>query len=1194
MKRLKRLFKFRVKACLLMLLLVFQAQLLLSQKVSLSFNNASLISVIQEIQKQTPYAFIYNNSLINVNEKVTITAKDEDVDSVMSRLVEGKEINYKIIGEQISLFPKEFKLEKNPEEIKDRNLMSNSLSGFVLDENNKPLAWISIQNLTTKAGTFSNEKGEYSISAKQGDKILFSAIGMEKKEIIFTGKSNRLDVNMKEDNVLLQDVVVTGYQTVSKKQSTGSYGLVTAKDIEKNPSINIMERLAGKVAGVNFDVRNNSISIRGQNTFGSDSRPLIVVDGFPMIEESDGTQRLVKSPGTPDAASYSTLSRINPNDIQSITFLKDAASASIWGSRAANGVIVIETKRGAVHGPQVNFTTSIGISSPADMSKLNKMNSANYVDLERELFEGGFINDPANWTPGYDTFNPNKNTSEALEWMFRVKRGTATAAERDAALAEISSRDNKQQIRDYLLKRSMNQQYNISISGGGESSTYYVSASTTKDSPIYRSNNANNTNFTANMSSILFNNRLTLSTGISYGNTRSKINTSASNALATSDLGLRPYDMLVDDGNNKISQYIKFRPDVIDDFTSKGYLPWTYNAIDELDYSNVVSKEDIIRVNASAKLRIFDWLTYDVSGAFQTNIGETIVYNELNSYTMRSMLNEATSISSAGKLVYGIPLGGLYKTTHRKAKDYSLRNQFNINKNWDYNNILNIIIGSELREASSFGYSKSFYGFDDDTYMSKVVNPTVYYQTVYPWTSSLGFSDGTISSPKKRFISFYSNAMYTYMKKYSASASLRYDDNSIQGAKAKERAKPFWSAGLSWNAKQEDFLKSVDFLSNLNLRLTYGTGGTIPSTTGAYNSTVITIPGVISNTNKTYATILYPANDRLSWQTTAQFNTGLDLGLFDNKVNITFDVYSKKTDGILYDMPFNATYGYTFIRYNAATLSNHGYDLGINSRVNKGDLSWGSNFTFAYNTNNVTDSRFPKTTSVSQLVASSMPISSLPLDYLYVYRWGGLDERGQSQILKMNGDIIKSTEGVASMTTEDLVYAGRRTAPYLGGWSNELTYKNLSFNIQMTYNIGHKFLKSSIENYPSYSGYTGVIGTSEDLTQRWKKAGDENITNIPGLSNINYNSILRYKSSDLLIRDASHIRLQQISLSYNVPYAFVKKTLIKSISTSFSIRNLGILWRKNKEGLDPMYVQLNNYANLPPAKSFIFSINATF
>jgi len=1194
MKRQKRPFEFRLKACLLVILLAFQTHQLLAQKISFEFNNVTLGTVIKEIQKQTPFAFIYNNSYIDVNQKISLVAKEDDITTVMNRLVDGKDLKYKIIGEQITLSPKEFKIQKKTQDVEDQSKTKNTISGIVLDETNKPLAWVSIQNITTKQGTFSNEKGEYTIPVREGDKLLFTAVGMVKEEIIYTGKSASLNVTLKVDNIALPDIVVTGYQTVSKKHTTGSFGVVTAREIEKNPSINIMERLAGKVAGVDFDIRSNKITIRGQNTYGSDSRPLIVVDGFPLMEESDGTQKLVKIPGTPDAASMSTLSRINPNDIQSITFLKDAASASIWGSRAANGVIVIETKRGASHEPKINFTSSIGISSPADLSRLRIMNSAEYVDLEKELFEKGFINDPATWSPGYYTFNTNKNTSEALEWMFKARRGTITEAERNAALEEISARDNSGQIRDYLLQNSLNQQYNLSISGGGENSTYYISANSSKDRPVYRNNDARSVSLTANMSSNLFKDRLTINAGISYNNTHSKTNISSSTALSTSDLGLRPYDMLVDNDGNKIYNYIKFRPEVIDYFTDKGYLPWTYNAIDELNYSNILSGEDLVRINASARLKIFDWLTYDISGAYQINIGESITNNEKESYSTRTLLNEATSISTAGKLVYGIPFGGVYKISNRKAKDYSLRGQFNINKNWDENSILNIILGAELREASSFGYSKTLYGFDNDTYLSQGVNPTTYYQTMYPWTTFIGFSDQGINAPRKRYMSLYSNAMYTYKQRYSASASVRYDDNSIQGARVQERAKPFWSAGLSWNIKQEDFLQPVDFISNMNLRLTYGTGGTIPSTDGSYNTTVINIPGVNYSTNKTYATISSPANDRLSWETTGQFNAGLDLGILNNKIIIIFDAYSKKTDGILWSMPFNATYGYTSLRYNAASLSNHGYDLGINTRIYKGDFGWGSNLTFAYNTNKVTDSRFPKISSAAQLVNSSSPITSLPLDYLYVYRWGGLDDKGQSQILTKDGTILKSTESAASLTADDLKYVGRKTAPFSGGWSNEFSYKNLRLSIQMTYYMGHKFLKSSVDNYPTYTGYTGVIGTNKDLAERWRNPGDESVTNVPGLSNINYNSLLRYKTSDLLVRDASHVRLQMISLSYDIPYVFLKGTLIKSVSASLSIRNLGILWRGNKDGIDPQYVRLNNYANLPPTKNFIFSINATF
>lgn len=1152
--------------------------------ITLKESGISLEELFKKIEQQSNYRFLYRSAgYMDLGKIVNVDVKNKKISEFLNSVLISSGIKYTLVGTNLIV-------------IAPYAEQPGAIKGKITNQSGDPLVGVTVSVKGNNKGAVTDLEGNYSLKISENDKILiFSFMGMKKQEVLINNRAV-IDAVMEDDVTQLREVEVvsTGYQAIPRERATGAFGSVTYKEIEKTPAINLMERLEGKVAGVEFDVRNNVIHIRGQNTYstGSDSQPLIVVDGFPLINESDESQRLTKVSNS-ISSGFAILSRINPNDIESITFLKDAASASIWGSKAANGVIVIETKRGKKNIPSITFNLSTSISSPADLSKLKTMNSAQYIDLEKELSDKGFITDPAIWYTGYYTFNTNANASEALEWMFKVKRGTATETERDAALAELSIRDNKSQIRNYLLQEAITQQYNVSITGGGENSTYYISANATKDRPIYKSNYAKSYGFTANTTSEFFNKHITLSTGITYSNSHSKVNTTAITAIGNSNLGLRPYEMLKDNDGNNINRYILFRPEVIDNFTSKGYLPWTYNSIDELNYSNSLQNDNIFRLNASVKAHILDWLDFNISGAYQTNIGETVYEDELNSYYARTRINTATSISSAGKLVYGIPKGGIYSTSNSTNKDYSLRAQININKSWNDIHQLNIIAGSEIREARSGGYSKTLYGFDDETYTSQVVNPTTYYQTVYPWTTYIGYTDGTVRSSKKRYLSYYSNAGYTLFHKYSVSASVRFDDYSMEGVAARDRAKPLWSAGLKWNAKNEKFLEPIKEISNLNFRLTYGIGGSVP--TGGYNTSIISISGNDSNTGKIYASINSPANDRLSWETTKQLNGGIDLGLFKNRLIINFDIYNKKSDGILYSMPFNATYGYSNVTYNAASLSSHGFEFGIQSSIiQKEDFCWNSSFTLAYNTNEVTDSRFPKNATIN-LVTSTIPTVGLSLDYLYVYRWAGLDNTGQSQIYNKNGDIIKSSTNNSQLTSEDLVYAGRKSAPYQGGWTNDFSYKNFTLNVQMNYYLGHKFLKNSISNYPTYVGtYTGVIGTQEDLAYRWKNVGDEASTNIPGLTGINSNSINRYKYSDILVRSASHIRLQQIALSYTVPQSLIQKTPFKSLSASFSMRNLGIIWRKNKDGIDPQYVTTYLYNNLPPTKNYVFSLVATF
>jgi len=221
--------------------------------------------------------------------------------------------------------------------------------------------------------------------------------------------------------------------------------------------------------------------------------------------------------------------------------------------------------------------------------------------------------------------------------------------------------------------------------------------------------------------------------------------------------------------------------------------------------------------------------------------------------------------------------------------------------------------------------------------------------------------------------------------------------------------------------------------------------------------------------------------------------------------------------------------------FNSGTAQSHGLEFGLTGKfVNNKDWAITSTFNFAYSAGKVTDSRYVN--NAATLTTATTPLLDYPMGYVFVYKWAGLDETGQSMIYDKNNNIVKHTTNTTALTKDDLKYAGVRIAPFYGGFFNSFRYKNLELGVQVTYYMGHVFLKQSITNYPTFSGvYSGVIGRQEDLADRWKKAGDEAITNVPGLTGITANSVNRYRYSDLMIRSADNIRLQQISLAYSLP-----------------------------------------------------------
>ncbi|MBN9381864.1 MAG: SusC/RagA family TonB-linked outer membrane protein [Chitinophagaceae bacterium] len=1189
------------RTCLVVAYVVFIA---LTQP-SLAQQRVLLTKALSEVRQVYGTRFAYEEHLLDsvyVSGSLKLS-RDEPVENVLKNLLYSKGFLFLYIQKNYYAIIKDHRKAPAADavdsttgvrKVTNAELYIQTVNGRVTDINGLPLIGASVlpEGYAVSQGVTTNSDGYYTLRLHvRTSAIVFSYIGMQPKRLTLDGKST-LNAQLEYEGGQLTEVnvVATGYQTLPKERITGSAVVIDKKAIRQVPSNNLLDRIQGLAPGVRVDPRTNTISIRGINTLSTNagSTPLIVIDGFPAIDQSL-TERLNSV-----SASGAILSRYNPEDIESITILKDAAATSIWGAKAANGVIVITTKKGQKNSSSINFGTNVSISNPANIKNLNRMNGAQYVDLEKEMFKLGYYTDPAQWSPSWMPFNYNAPVSPALEWMFKVQRGTATAAERDSALDALGRLDNRQQIRDLLLQRAVSQQYNLSLSGGGQNNTYYISTNYSKDIPAFRSNKAEAFFLTANLSNNLFNNRVTLNTGINYNYTTSVSNQAAINAIGNTNLGLRPYDMLADQAGNPIARNLVFQDDVATNFVSQGYLPWSYSPVQELGYSNNINKTNRFRFIASINTKINSWINIDVAGSLQKTIGQADNLDEVNSYNTRILLNTGTTVLPGGTLSYGVPYGAKLITNTTNGNNYSLRGQLNINKNWGIYS-LNALAGTEIREDKQNSFQQTRYGYDPDTKSSAAYNPNVYYNTVYGWTQNLGYSDGTINSGINRFLSYYSNAALGILQnRYTLSGSVRFDDLTLLGVSRRNRAKPLWSAGVKWNVLDERFMRHMDWISTLNLRATYGTGGTVPLS--ATNAAIISFQGINNITGQPYGVIISPANSTSSWELTKTWNWGLDLGLFHNRLQLSADVYRKKTSDILWTFPINGTYGWTSLQYNAASMKGHGIDLGITGQIINGrTFTWSSTINFGYNTNTVTDSRFTKPTSVT-LVASSTPVVGLPTDYLYAYRWAGLDNKGRSQILDKTGKIVNADVYNTSLTVDDLVYKGRTTPPYFGGFFNTFSYKSFSLNIRINYEMGHVFRRMSVQNYPDYqtTNYNGVLGTQQDLALRWRKPGDEANTNVPGIPNVNFNSIDRYKNSDLLVLSGSNIRLQQVSLNYQLPMSVLKTLPIKSASFSIAARNLGIIWRKNKEGVDPSYITTNNYNNLPPSTAWFITFNAGF
>ncbi|MCD0488596.1 SusC/RagA family TonB-linked outer membrane protein [Pedobacter sp. MC2016-14] len=1161
------------------------------QTINLKVKGMSIEKVFEAIKSQSGYGFWYEKKTLQNAGSVTADMSNASLKSALDDILSKQNLSYTIVDRTIFIKEK----EKSVIDRIGEYFQNIVITGKVTDEKGVPVSGANVTIKGTTKSVISDSRGMFTIIVpRKGAVLQFKYIGFQTYEYTVV-ESKMITVALKEGLAQLDEVSVVsnGYETISKERAAGAFATISSEQIMSTPSVNLMERLQGKVPGVDFDVRNNTIKIRGVNNYaiGSGS-PLIVIDGFPMIAPGDQQRLTTFVSGV--STGNSILSTLNPADIDQITFLKDASAASIWGAAASNGVIVITTKRGRGEIPSINLSYNLGVSQHASLDQLKWMNAAQYIDLEKEMVDKRFLSDPS-LVPSYNVVY-TKNNSEATEWMYRVTRTpqTATPAQRDAALANLGSRNALGQVEDYLLQNAVNHQLNLSVSGATDVTSYFISGNYTKDNPVYKSNYGSNAFINAMTTSSFFNKKITVRAGINYQFTKARYNGAAVDALSQSETALRPYDLLVDENGNTIQRTNMFYTPVAQAYVNQGYLPFGYNAVDELNYSNSISKTNVIRMLGGVNAKIFNWLDADLSVMGQRSNGKTEGLNELNSYQNRIFLNTGTTIVN-GKPFYNVPYGGTASQSQTDNYDTGVRGQLNANVTWKTDHQFNALAGAEIRETGGSNSSVTRYGYDEDTRSIKVVNPTVSYPTIYGYNTTLGNNLSGLSLSRKRFFSYYGNAAYSYKSKYILTGSARVDDYTLLGIDRSKRVNPFWSAAVKWNASKEDFFSSVDWISNLAFRTSYGTSGNIPQ--GGSNITLLSVSSNVDpRTQQPIASISSPGNSDLGWETTKSFNFGTDFSLFKGRLSSNVDFFSKKSSGILYSLPFNATYGWSSLQFNTATSTGHGYEFGLNGLLIKAkDFHWNSTFNFSYVLSKVTDARFEN--NASSLAGNSQPVNGLPLGTLFVYRWAGLDNLGQSQIYDKNNNIIKNTTNLlpANFTREDLVKAGLTYAPYSGGFFNTFRYKGLEASVQMTYYFGHVFLKQSINNYPTYEGaFSGILGRQEDLAYRWRKAGDEASTNVPGLTGITNNSILRYRYSDLLVRKADHIRLQQISLAYNLPLKYLPKNSFKSLTVNASARNLGLIWAANKEGIDPQYINTGNFSNLAPTPNYVFGINASF
>ena len=1124
-----------------------------AQTVTLSGSNLKLQQVFTAVEKQTGYVVFSKKNMLAHARPVTVHAANMPLSQLLDTILKNQPLKYVIRDKTIVISPKEVavpvnkKLEQIAEELPPPPPPLIDVKGRVVDEEGKPVAGASVQvkGNNTKGGS-TDVNGYFELKGLDENTVLVvSGVNIETREVKVSGKADLGNVVVKLKVAEGEEVVLvnTGYQNLPKERATGAFERISEKVINRSISTDILSRLEG-ISSIYFDRRSGgaALSIRGRSTIMANAEPLIVVDNFPY---------------------EGNINNINPNDIESVTILRDAAASSIWGVRAANGVIVITTKKGSYNTlPTLNFNANVTYGAKPDLYYAPAMSSADFIEVETFLFDKGFYNATIN-----DIRKPI--ISPVVEILQRKQDGTLSSAAANEQINLLKANDVRKDFDTYFYRPAFKQQFALNYSGGSNKYNYLLSAGWDKNLSDLERNGLQRLTLQS-QNNFKLSEKLRIQLGATYTSIKNENNNPGIQGIFPTSKSLYPYASLV----NSDGQYAlipkDYRLSYLNTIQNTGLLDWGYRPLEELQISDRSTRQNDIRLTFGANYKIDPYLSAEIKYQYerQSALSENLYHQ--NSYTSRNLINLFSSFQG-GLFTYHVPLGGILDRSFEEMNSHAGRFQTNYQRNWQKNHELTAIVGSEIRERRSVVNANRIYGYNDDKLTYQNVNLVDFIPTYENLRGSMQIPDGAaLSDNILHFVSYYANAAYTFRDKYTVSVSGRKDASNLFGVAANQKGVPLWSSGLSWHLSKEDFY-CYEALPHLKFRLTYGISGNVDNSLSALPTIAYYSNAYI--TGRPYAVLRSPRNSQLRWEKSAIFTMGFDFSLRSRYLYGSFDYYIKKGSDLIGQAPLEPTTGVTSntgtfsYKGNIANMRGTGFDLELHSSPLKGKLGWQIDFMLNRTTNKITSYQVATSTANSYVGFGNLitPVEGNPVYGIYSYEWAGLDPITGNPQGYLNGEVSQDYVSILFNTLETLTFNGSAVPVWFGSLRNTLSFRNLSLSFNLMYKGGYFFRRSSLNYYNLFSTWQG----HEDYSKRWQKRGDELYTTMPSL--IYPNSPFRdnfYNNSSALVEKGDHIRFKDINISYSFK---TKSNYFKSIQLYTYMNNIAMVWKTNKVGLDPDY-----------------------
>ena len=1051
------------------------------------------------------------------------------------------------------------------------------VKGKVIDENGLPLMGVHVQTLgDIRSGVITDADGKFSLSLpadKTKRVVELSFIGMATERVIVDCSKKEVDllITLKEDEAKLSEVVVTGYQQIDRRHLTSAVSSVSMEDIQVPGLTNLTQMLEGKIPDMVVATNSSEVNatprlrVRGSSTIIGNREPLWVVDGIIVNDPVNLSPDVLNDPDYVNRIG-NAISGLNPQDIERLDVLKDAAATALYGTRAANGVIVVTTKKGRAGKPEVSYSGTMTFRRRPYYTddKIDLMNSKERIQFSEKLVNMHYI---------YPNNMPLVGYENALHNLYSGAYSESQFQEEVSKLQTMNT-----DWFDILTRNSFSTDHNVNISGGSENIRYYASVGYTDENDVIRW--SDNKRYTANGKlDMILSPKLQLSFHLN----------GYLNEKQYAQDGLNPIDYAYNTSraipaytsNGDYAYYKKYGNVDI------GYL--NFNILNELN--NSYQKQNVSSFTATANLRYraTDWLS--LNGIISASTSNADLIGHWGEKTFYAGYLRGCEYGLEPSLdMSSMPYGGELSKQTTRNKSYTARLQANFSKTFDDMHHVSAVIGSEANSNRYEAFKTIQRGYFEDRGKAFIADISPEYTAYAKWALS---NVPTITDSQLNLLSAYMTASYSYGDYFTLNANMRYDGSNKFGSRSNEKILPVWSVSGMVDLNQVLGLnKTIEALDGLSFKASYGEQGNMLD--GQASELVIRKGAMNSYYNELFSTVKTLANPDLKWEKTQSMNLALEGSLWNNRLQFGLEYYYKKTNDAFMDKPISDINGYTSYVVNSGTVVNKGYNINLTAiPVRKKDMYWSISGSLSKIMNEMRTNPGAEVYDLYSFLNGTAVVKGHPLGTFWSYDFKGLNPENGGPLFNDWSDRKDEVEQMDKLTayTSVLVPTGQRDPNITGSIHNTFSYKSWKLNVGLYYSLGADTrLFRVFKNF--IGGYSSEINMNKALLQAWSKPGDEEHTNIPavmGIQSAGYgdyqlhwssaynwkgatlatNAWDMYDYSNIRVVSADYLKISSLSLTYEVPIQWLKNYHVKRLALTLGATNLYTFCHKDLKGQTP-------------------------